>query len=99
MITEELENNNSYKYMTDDCACKIFKHCFAGYNCTVIQQNSPGQADPVQQNTLVYADIGPSSVNKRTKQLRPDDIDDRVEYAVLKHGLQKPATQDSIAGI
>ena len=74
----------------------IFKHCFACYNCTVIQQNSPGQADPVvQQDTPVYADIGPSPVNKRTKQLRPDDIDDRVEYAVLK---QKPATQDSIAG-
>ena len=69
-------------------------------------QNSPGQPDPVvQQDTLVYADIGPSSVKKRNKQfvtLRPDDMDDRVEYAVLNHSLQKSlitaTNQDSIAG-
>ena len=68
-------------------------------------QNSPGQADPVvQQDTLVYADIGPSSVRKRNKQivaLRPDDMDDRVEYARLNHSLQKTVittNQDSTAG-
>ena len=69
-------------------------------------QNSPGQPNPVvQQDTLVYADIGPSSVKKRNKQfvtLRPDDIDDRVEYALLNHSLQKSVitatNQDSIAG-
>jgi hypothetical protein len=60
--------------------------------------------DPVQQDTLVYADIGPSSVKKRTKHVvtfRPDDVDVRVEYALLNHSLQKPAittNQDSIAG-
>ena len=68
--------------------------------------NSPGQPNPVvQQDTLVYADIGPSSVKKRNKQfitLRPDDMDDRVEYALLNHSLQKSVitaiNQDSIAG-
>jgi hypothetical protein len=60
--------------------------------------------DPVQQDTLVYADIGPASFKKRGKQavtLKPDDMDDRVEYALLNHSLQKPVittNQDSIAG-
>jgi hypothetical protein len=63
------------------------------------------QPDPVQQETLVYADIGPFSVKTRAKHavtLRPDDVDDRVEYALLNHRLQKPAittNQDSMAGI
>ena len=67
-------------------------------------QNSSKHPDPVQQDTLVYADIGPSSVKKGTKQfvtLRPDDMDNRVEYAVLNHSLQKPAidiNQNSTAG-
>ena len=56
----------------------------------------------IQQDTLVYADIGPSSVKKRAKQiitLRPDDRDDRVEYSVLNHNqLQKPVTTTTIAG-
>ena len=72
----------------------------------VMQQNSAEQTDIVHQDTLVYADIGPSSVKKRLKHavtLRPDDTDDRVEYALLNHSLQnlKPAitsNQDSIAG-
>ena len=70
-----------------------------------MQHSSPGQPDPiVQQDTLVYADIGPSSVKKRNKQFitpRPDDTDNRVEYALLNHSLQKPTVitnQDSIAG-
>ena len=70
-----------------------------------MQQNSSGQSDPVvQQDTLVYADIGPSSLNKKAKHavtLKPDDMDDRVEYALLNHSLQKPVittNQDSIAG-
>ena len=70
-----------------------------------MQQNSSGQSDPVvQQDTLVYADIGPSSLNKKAKHavtLKPDDMDDRVEYALLIHRLQKPditTNQDSIAG-
>jgi hypothetical protein len=71
-----------------------------------MQHNSSGQPAPaVQQNTLVYADIGPSSLKKRNKQfitLRPDDMDDRVEYALLNHNLQKPAAvittyQDSVS--
>ena len=67
-------------------------------------ENSSGQSVTDQRDTLVYADIGPSSV-KRAKHavtLRPDVTDDRVEYALLKHGLQKPviqANEDSIAGI
>ena len=67
-------------------------------------QNSSEQPNPVQQNTLVYADIGPSSVKRRAKHvvtLRPDDTDDRVEYALLNLSLQKPVTQanqDSTAG-
>ena len=69
-------------------------------------QNSPGQPDPVvqQDHTVVYADIGPSFVKKRAKQfitLKPDDMDDRVEYALLNHNLQRPViatNQDSIAG-
>ena len=71
-----------------------------------MQQNSPGQPDPVvQPDNMVYADIGPSSVKKRNKQfitLKPDDMDDRVEYALLNHNLQKPVittNQDSMAGI
>ena len=56
------------------------------------------QPDPVvQQDTLVYADIGPFPLSKRGKEfvtLKLDDMDDRVEYAVLNHRLQKPATQD-----
>jgi hypothetical protein len=58
----------------------------------------------VQQDTLVYADIGPSSFKKRGKTtvaLKPDDMDDRVEYALLNHALEKPAittNQDSMAG-
>jgi hypothetical protein len=67
-------------------------------------QNPAEQVDPVQQDTLVYADIGPPSLKKRGKQvvtLRPDDMDDRVEYALLNHRLQKPVittNQDSIVG-
>ena len=69
----------------------------------VMQHNSAEQPDPVQQDTLVYADIGPSSFKKKAKHvnLRPDDVDDRVEYALLNHSLQKPAiptNHDSIAG-
>ena len=70
-----------------------------------MQQNSSEHPDPVQQDhTLVYADIGPSSLKKRAKQvvtLQPDDTDDRVEYALLNHSLQKPVittNQDSRAG-
>jgi hypothetical protein len=71
-----------------------------------MQNNSSKQPDPVQQDTLVYADIGPSSLKNRGKQavtLKPDDLDDRVEYALLiqNHSLQKPVittNQDSIAG-
>ena len=65
-----------------------------------MQQNSSGQHD-----TLIYADIGSSSLNKKAKHaitLRPDDMDDRVEYAVLNHSpLQQPiitTNQDSTAG-
>ena len=69
-------------------------------------QNSTDQPDPVQQETLVYAEIGPSSVKKRAQPvvtLRPNDVDDRVEYALLNHSLQKHVIttnplQDSIAG-
>ena len=53
----------------------------------------------------MYADFGPSSVKKRAKHaviLRPNDMDDRVEYALLNHSLQKPAVittnQNSVAG-
>ena len=69
-----------------------------------MQQNSSERPDLVQQDTLVYADIGPSSIKKRGKHavtLRPDDRDDRVEYALLNHSLQKPViatNQDSMAG-
>ena len=57
-----------------------------------------------QQATLVYADMGPSSVKKKAKHvvtLRPDDTDDRVEYALLNHSVQNPVittNQDSNAG-
>ena len=67
-----------------------------------IQQNSEKHLD--KQDTLVYADIGPSSFKKRTKHvvtLQPDDTDDRVEYALLNHNLQKPpilTNLDSTAG-
>ena len=67
-----------------------------------MQQISSEQPDPVvQQDTLVYADIGPSSFKNRGKQivtLSSDDMDDRVEYALLNHSLQKPTNQDSMAG-
>ena len=70
-----------------------------------MQQNLAEQPDPVvQQDTLVYADIGPSSLRKRDKEfvtLKPDDVDDRVEYAVLNHSLQKPlitTNQDFLDG-
>ena len=69
-----------------------------------MQQNLVKQpVNPViQQDTLVYADIGPSSVKKRANQivtLRPDDMDDRVEYSVLNHSqLKKPVTTTTIAG-
>jgi hypothetical protein len=82
----------------------IFKNCTAIITI-VTQQNVVEQPDPVQQDTLVYADIGPSSLKNRGKQavtLKPDDLDDRVEYALLNHALQKPAittNQDSVAGI
>ena len=65
------------------------------------------QPDPVvQQDTLVYADIGPSSFKKRGKPKVtlspwPVDTDDRVEYAALNHSLQKPVitiNEDSMAG-
>ena len=67
-------------------------------------QNSSEQIDPVQHDTLVYADIGPSSGKKRARHvvtLRPDDVDDRVEYAQLNHSVRKPVItkkQDSTAG-
>ena len=69
-------------------------------------QNSSEQPVPLQQDTLVYADIGPYSIKKRTKHvvtLRPDDADDRVEYALLNHCLQKSiniitTNKDSVAG-
>ena len=70
----------------------------------VFQQNSSEHPDPVQYDTLVYADIGPSSLKKRAKHvvtLRPDDADNRVEYALLNHSVQKPVittNKDSIAG-
>jgi hypothetical protein len=71
-----------------------------------MQQNSSEQPAPVvQQDTLVYADIGPASFKKRGNSkpvviLSPDDTDDRVEYALLHHSLQKAAiiNQDSISG-
>jgi hypothetical protein len=76
-----------------------------GYNhCYQQQQNLVKHPDPAQQDTLVYADIGPSSLKKKSKHavtLKPDDVDDRVEYALLNHRLQKPAIttyQDSVAG-
>ena len=61
------------------------------------------QPDPVvQQDTLVYADIGPSCLRKRGKELitlKPGDTDDRVEYAVLNHTqLQKPVITTTITG-
>lgn len=63
-------------------------------------KNSSEQTVSVQQDTLVYADIGPSSVKKRAKPvvtLCPDDMDDRIEYAQLNHTLQS-TVQDSVAG-
>ena len=75
-------------------------------NSFSIMQSPSGQPDPVvvQQDILVYADIGPSSFKNRGKPkltLKPVDTDDRVEYALLNHRLQKQAittNQDSIAG-
>ena len=70
-----------------------------------MQQHSSGQSDSVvQQDTLVYADIGPPSLRKRAKEfitLKPEDLDDRVEYAALNHSLQKSVfttNLDSLAG-
>jgi hypothetical protein len=70
-----------------------------------MQQHLVEQPAPVvQQDTLVYADIGPSSLKNRGKQvvtLKPDDMDDRVEYALLNHSLQKPditTNQNSMTG-
>ena len=73
-----------------------------------MQNSSEQPADryPVQQqqDTLVYADIGSFSIKKRTEHvvtLRPNDTDDRVEYALLNHSIQKPGittNQDSNAG-
>ena len=69
-----------------------------------MQQSSseqPASEPVVQQDTLVYADIGPSSFKNRSKSLKQDDMGDRVEYALLNHSLQKPAIatiQDSMAG-
>ena len=71
---------------------------------SIVMQNSAEQPVTVQQDTLVYADIGPSSFKKKAKHvvtLSPDDMDDRVEYALLNHSLQRPVittNQDSIAG-
>lgn len=56
---------------------------------------------------IIYADIGPSSFKNRGKPVVtlspwPVDTDDRVEYALLNHSLQKPAittNEDSMAGI
>ena len=71
-----------------------------------IWQNVVEQLDPVvQQDTLVYADIEPSSLSKRGKEfvtLKLDDMDDRVEYALSNYSLQKPVitiNQDFLAGI
>ena len=74
-----------------------------------IRQSPSGLPDHdpvVQQDTLVYADIGPSSFKNRgkpkvTPSPWPVDTDDRVEYALLNHSLQKQAittNEDSIAG-
>ena len=46
----------------------------------------------------MYVDIGPSSFKKRTKHvvtLSPDDVDDRVEYALLNHNVQKSVVEAS----
>ena len=77
-------------------------------NSFSIMQSPSGQPDHdpvvVQQDTLVYADIGPSSFKNRGKPkvtLKPVDTDDRVEYALLNHRLQKQAittNEDPIAG-
>ena len=70
----------------------------------IIMQNSSQQPDPVQQqDTLVYAKIGPSSFKKRAKHVvaLPADTDDRVEYALVNHSLQKrfiTIKQNSMAG-
>ena len=68
-------------------------------------QNLADQPEPVQQEgTLFYAEIGPSSFKKRAKPvvtLRPDDVDNKVDYALLNHSSQKPViqtNQDSVAG-
>ena len=71
---------------------------------TTMHQNAQNSMEDGQQDTLVYADIGPASFKKRAKHvvtLRPDDMDDRVEYALLNHSLQKSViqtNQDSIGG-
>ena len=54
-----------------------------------------------QQDTLVYADIGSSSVKKRAKNVVTLSPDDRVEYVLLNHSVQKPVittNQDSNRG-
>ena len=68
-------------------------------------QNSTEQPDQQPlQDTLVYADIGPSSIKRRAIHvvtLNPEDMDNRVEYALVNHTLQKPTIEtnhDSIAG-
>ena len=87
-------------YQSDHCIC--YKKDLNAYNHAL--QNSSRQPDQVKQDTLIYADIGPSSLNKKAKHaitLKPEDMDDRVEYALLNHNLQRPVittNQDSIAG-
>ena len=42
----------------------------------VVQQNLAKKPDPVQQDTLIYADIGPSSLSKRGKEFVTLKLDD-----------------------
>ena len=108
----QLENNYSHVEVSLFSHADKINNIIQSYNfvqikvCRMSVQNSTDQPDPVQQETLVYAEIGPSSFKKRAKPvvtLRPDDMDDRVEYAQLNHSLQKHVIttnpfQDSIAG-
>ena len=62
-------------------------------------QHSTEQPDPVQEETVVYAEIGLSSFKKGAKPIVT--VDNRVEYALLNHNVQKPvisANQYYIAG-
>ena len=62
-------------------------------------QHSTEQPDPVQEETLVYAEIGPTSFKNGAKPIVT--VDNKVEYAVLNHSVQKPvitANQYYIAG-